>query len=269
MFERWQRLVVRVQRRWTTMRRTLLIWACVFVFGIGCVVVGLLLFSPLAQLREISVVRHDPRVDVEQVARALAPLRKRHLFFLSLPEVRALAEPAVPGLKRIDIDKDYPSRLVVDVELHPLIARLEIESPQGEAAGSGAVSVDYLAADGTYVAYQSALVENAATLPVIRITDWAARPVVGSLLIEPEFIVMIDKTERQLLDQFGQKITTRTVFLRSQEFHLHMATYALWFDRRSPLEEQLQRYRLYLEHAGPTAAAEYVDLRLADRIIYK
>jgi hypothetical protein len=59
------------------------------------------------------------------------------------------------------------------------------------------------------------------------------------------------------------------VYLRSREFHLQTAKYSLWFDMRSPLAQQIDRYRLFLQSAGAGAAKVYVDLRLQDRIVYR
>jgi len=37
----------------------------------------------------------------------------------------------------------------------------------------------------------------------------------------------------------------------------------------SPLEDQLERYRLFLQAVGKDVAKEYVDLRLRERVVYK
>ena len=75
--------------------------------------------------------------------------------------------------------------------------------------------------------------------------------------------------EQALDEQFGQKVRSRSVYLRAQEFHLLTQQYSLWFDLKSPLEAQLLRYRLFLQTVGKDTAKEYIDLRLTDRVVYK
>src|SRR3989339_404278 len=94
----------------------------------------------------------------------------------------------------------------------------------------------------------------------VNIVDWGVRPVPWEPLLEPQFLEAMQTAERMLQERFQQKARSRTVYLRAREFHLAIAPYELWFDLRSPMEEQMERYRLFLEHAGAEAARSYVDL---------
>jgi hypothetical protein len=88
-------------------------------------------------------------------------------------------------------------------------------------------------------------------------------------LLTTEFLQNMKTTEDALQSQFGQLIRNRTVFLRAREYHLQTQTAELWFDLKSPIEEQLARYRLFLQSVPPGSAKQYVDLRIPDKLIYK
>ena len=271
-WERWKRLLHRLKRGFEQLKTSIRRFALVFGISLVLLILGLLLFSPILEVREIRVLRTDPRIDVEQVQRSLIPLFRQHLFFLSSQEIVPMLKKALPDLTVATIRKRYPSTLVVEMTLDPVIARLSIEGQSGknQPAGSGAVMgmEDFLTAQGLYVTYLSGQVK--ATLqPLIRIEDWGARPVPWTPLIDSAFLLSMRQAEQTLKEQFGQDTQERIVFLRAQEFHLKTQAFTLWFDRRSPLDTQMQRYRVFLRTVGAAGAKEYVDLRLADRVVYK
>ena len=270
-WERWKRLLHRLKRGIAQLKTSIRRFALVFAVSLVLLILGLLLFSPILEVREIHVLRTDPRIDVEQVQHALTPLFRQHLFFLSSQEVFPMLKKALPDLTGATIRKRYPSTLVVEMMLDPIIARLSIEDHGAKApAASGAVMhmEDFLTAQGLYVTYLSGQVK-ALQRPLIRIEDWGARPVPWTSLIDTAFLLTMRQSEQTLHEQFGQDTQERTVFLRAQEFHLKTQAFTLWFDRRSPLDAQMQRYRIFLRTVGAGAAKEYVDLRLADRVVYR
>lgn len=272
----------RLQRRALAMRSLMLKYALGLVACVMMFLLGLALFSPIFDVSSMRVERSDPRVDIERVQFALEPLFGEHLFFLSAQEVRDLLEDALPDVAEISMTKEYPSTLVVRISLDPLIAKLSIDIPDQSAqvAGSGAQTgtgdlapiiptEDFLTSRGIFVAYPSAQVLSGSGLLQLRVVDWGARPEVGKQLVEPAFLDAIRSAEEELRVQFGQVVRSRTVYVRAREFHLQLPTIALWFDLRSPLTEQLQRYRFFLQSVGAQSAKEYVDLRLKDKIVYK
>lgn len=277
--QRWQRLAQQWRRRIVALRTVFLRFAIVFVLGLALLIGGLAVFSPILDLREIRVQRSDPRINVERIQRTLAPLFGQHLLFLSDQTITEMLEAAAPDIKEVTLSKQYPSTLHIRLELDPVIARLKIVEPDSQAtasgsgvSGSGEVlpqGDDFLTAEGMYVVYPSSFVGAGSGLLLIDIVDWGVRPTPGAILIEPNFLQSIRRAEEEVIHQFGQTIRSRAVYLRAREFHLQTSTYALWFDLRSPLQEQLQRYSLFLQTVGGENAKEYVDLRLKDKIVYK
>jgi hypothetical protein len=281
--ERWTRFFRRAER--TTAQSILFLRRWVWIALLAMAIIGFsaLLFSPLVHIREIRVRRTDPRIDSERIQKALRPMFGRHLFFLTSHEVETLVMRALPDVQSVSIGKRYPSQLQVSIELHPLVARLEIGEPDAvgdakadavtrPAAGSGSIQEtathDYLTGNGLFVSLPFAAAGDT-SLPLIRIVDWAVRPSPSAPLLPVDFLKRMNNASEQLHEQFGFSITGRTAYLRAREIHLSSSAYTLWLDMKSTLEEQLARYRIFLKSVQGKDVRQYVDLRLADRVIYK
>lgn len=248
------------------MKQSAIRWTLVAIIGVLLLALGLILFSPIVLVSGISVYRTEARLDIEQVQQDLAPLFGRHLFFLSISEVKDLLHHNLPDVKEIKVQKEYPSKVLVHVSLEPLVAKLKIISPDADNSGTG-TTVDYLTENGKYTATMSP--GEVDTLPTIRVVDWATYPVPGAQIMTPDFLEGMTRAARALEVQFGHTIVERTVFLRARELHLKTDAYTLWMDMTVPLEDQLIRYRTFLQAIDPGEVQEYIDLRLSDRVIYK
>jgi hypothetical protein len=272
--QRWTRLARRTRERWGRWWMTAIRFSPWITLSVVIVFAGVAAFSPLFHVREIRVIRSDRRVDVEQVQQSLSPLFGEHLLFLAQKHVLPLLRASVPDLRKATIDKRYPSALVLRLELQPIVALLEIVDPTGNVSpavtGTGSDALgDYLTSDGMYVTYPPALVQSGTGTAVVRIVDWGVRPEPWKHLLDVDVLERVAQAEQALRTQFNETIGQRAVYLRSREFHLQTAKYSLWFDMRSPLAQQIDRYRLFLQGAGAGAAKVYVDLRLQDRIVYR
>lgn len=253
-------------------------WLPLLGAALAALAVALVLFSPLLRIREIRIVRTEGRINVQEVLSALGPIYGSHLVFLSRHDVETRVREAVPDLASVHVEKSYPSQLSVRIVLHPLIARLRIEHQQKQAtpsatgallsaSGSQLQQFDYLTDTGVYVASSAALHE--VSLPVIRVVDWGVRPLPGTVLLSFEFLDRLQRAEQVLTREFGLQVRTRTVFLRAREFHIDTPTFSLWFDLRTPLQAQLGRLRTFLKSVKMQQIREYVDLRLAGRVVYR
>lgn len=276
--ERVRRLLRRFQRLYVDWQQFVVRWFLVGIVLALLFALGFLLFSPVVHIRSISIQRTDPRLDIEHVQQALAPLFGRHTVFLSELEVLTLLREAVPDIDQVEVQKSYPSDITVAVTLDALVAKVQIISPDepqdAEAAptATGAVQ-NYLSSDGMLI---TTSLPQDPDLPLIRLVDWGARPQQGDTVLPVEFFIRMRQAEEQLTSQFSLNVLERTIFLRGQEFHLRVSRESqqgsavnLWFDLRSPLADHLQRYRAFLRAAGPDVAQEYIDLRLQDRVVYK
>ncbi len=276
--QQWLRAFQRFQRKAGQMRTLILRYLLVLVASIIVLCIGLALFSPILHIREIRVPRSDPRIDAERIQSALRPFFGQHLFFVTADQVEAAIEAATPDLQSVSVSKQYPVTLSLRVTLDPVIAHLVIEGPDqtpqsgtGTVSGSGTVreGEDYLTDQGVYVTYNPSQIQTGTGLLQLTVVDWAVRPEPGRQLIDEEMLTAMRQAEQTLLADFDLPVSRRVVYLRAREFHLKLPAYSLWFDLRTPLDEQLERFRVYLEQIGATKAKQYVDLRIQGKIVYK
>lgn len=269
--EQLLRMLNRLKRKLMSSRKVVFQWLAILGGTAAFLLLCIVLFSPLVTLREVRVERTDGRVDIERVQKALRPLFGRHLWFLPAHEIRTLLHEVQPDILDIKLFKRYPSGVTIKLVLDPLVARLNVLEPGAvQKAGTGAIVLDsFLTEKGMFVEYPQSSVGKHHALPLLTLVDWGVHPVVGQQLLDPSFIQLLQDAERLLLEQFGERVNARTVFLRAREFHLATSATMLWFDQKRPLQSQLDRYRIFLQHLGGRAAEEYVDLRITDRVVYQ
>ncbi|MFH0851185.1 MAG: FtsQ-type POTRA domain-containing protein [Candidatus Peregrinibacteria bacterium] len=270
MAGRWRRWSKLFNRGVVSWRRAILQWSLITLAALLLLAAGILAFSPIGHIEEIRVTRTDPRLDIEEVQRVLSPLFGQSLVTVSGREVRQLLEEKVLDLQSVSVSKHYPSQLLVRVELAPLVARARVLSPEEEklpSSASGGI-LGSITDRGTFASAPPGF-PGSADLPLLYLVDWGVRPQPGSPILSREFLARMDQAVETLQSQFGQTVNRRTVYVRAQEFHILVGTVSLWFDTRSPLEDQLLRFRVFLRSVGLPEAKEYVDLRLADRVVYR
>jgi hypothetical protein len=269
--ERVRAATRRSQRSVVAWQKSMMRWSLVGVLALGLFTAGFFVFSPSMRLREITVARTSQRLDIERAQAALSPLFGQHLLFLTPADVRIPIEQAFPDMADVTMRKQYPSNIVVTVELQPLLAHLVIQSPD-DTAGEPIVMtgslVDALTDRGIYVLAPES--EEVFQSSPIFLVDWGVRPVPGTALLTPEMLRTIGEARHLLGQQFGHEVTRTTVYLRAQEFHLQLGgRISLWFDSHSKLQDQLMRYRTFLKEVPLDTVTEYIDLRLTDRVAYK
>lgn len=251
------------------------LWLIVIVSSIIIIGFGILIFSPLFDVKQIQVRRDDARLDSEEIQRTLAPLFHHRLFLVTRKQVETLLMAAFNDIDEVDVSKDYPSTLVVGLTLDPLIAKLEIAGEEQVQLGSGAVMVAepvvshaYLTARG-YVVLSAVVLEKNEELPQIKILDWGIRPEHRSFLLEPDFIEIFFDAREQMEQFFGSPVTAATIYVRGNEFHLQAQGKSFWFDATAPVDEQIERLRGFLKVTSLEQVKFYVDLRLTDKVVYQ
>ncbi|MDD5751168.1 MAG: hypothetical protein PHS73_01450, partial [Candidatus Peribacteraceae bacterium] len=234
--------------------------------GLVVLAMAIVLCSPVGRIEEIRVIRTDPRLDIEEVLSRLSPLFGRYLVGTTSREVRSLLAERFSDVRSVTVNKRYPSQLIVRITLDPLVARVRIIDPAAGKSASGAM-IGALTERGVFSLVT--VPTGSGALPTIDIVDWGVRPEAGGRLLAPGFFKTMQEAEGILETQFGQEVKQRTVYLRAQEYHFGVQGISLWFDLQSPLEAQFQRYRTFLQSVGFPLAKEYIDLRVADKVIYR
>lgn len=265
------RFVRKFKRFWTVTIIELRIWLAAAVGLVALLVVGVILFSPYFNVREMRIKRQDARLDIEEVQRALTPLFNERLLFVSKAQVRNLLTPILPDLQSVEIGKDYPSTLDVTVTLDGLLAEVTIDTPRSAsgsmATGSGSGMHQYITRDGYLVV--SPTVVSGGPYQMLKLTDWAIAPSNRTRVFRSEDLRTILLTLDILRRDYGLDTLETLYFMRAREFHIKTDKVELWFDLESPLSAQIQRFRQFLAEATFDDAKEYIDLRIADTIVYK
>lgn len=271
MFARWGRKMARFG---DTVLREFRMWLLIGSVLVALTVAGTLLFAPFFDVREMKVRRQDPRIDPEEIQQILSPLFKQRLVLVTRSQVAAMLQSEFSEIERVEISKDYPSTLSVSVFLEPVMAEVVIADSIDTSSGSGSTATGsgtdiytYVTRKGTFVT--SPIKLSGGPYPTLTITDWGIRPQNRTPLMAPSFLQNVFFARDTLLRDFGLQSQNITVYLRAQEFHIRTPKATLWFDLRSPLNVQFQRFREFLKTLSLDQAKEYIDLRIADKIIYK
>ena len=277
--QQWKRTKQRLQQKLLDMRGLLLRLAVVIVVGLILLVIGLALFSPILSVREIRVARTDLRLDTELIQQSLKPVFGQRMPILSVETIPPMLtaelpdrhRSAVPDLVSVTIVKVYPSTLQLRLALKPIAYRLSIDVPDQKkpAAVPDGSGSDFLTTDGMYVVYRNAQTASGQSLPLMHIVDWGVRPEPWKQLVSEELLSAMHEAGRVLATEFHQGVKSRTFYLRAREFHLALGSYDLWFDLKSPVYKQLERYALFLKNAPSGAAKSYVDLRVTGKVVYR
>lgn len=245
------------------------VWAGIAT-GLCLVVgIGIVLFSPLFDVKQIQVRRQDARLDVEEVQQVLSPLFHTRLPLVTKAQVLALLQQQYPDIRRVEIAKQYPSTLVISAYLDTVVAELSLEQPMyGSGATSGSGSYAYLTAEG-YTVFSPMKLNDSGKLPLLRVVDWGVKPADRTFLVSPEFLQTVFQARDMLAQNFGFTVSETTMYIRAQEFHIKANKVSLWFDIASPLALQFQRFRDFLKTVPLEQVKDYIDLRISDRVIYK
>lgn len=264
------RFLKKSKRFWTVTLVELRIWLLVGVAIVAVAVMAILLFSPYFNVREIHVRRQDARVDIEEVQKILTPLFSERLVFISRARVRDLLTTEFPDLDRVEIAKDYPSTLTVTVVLDPVLVRIGIDMERGSGSalsGSGVAVHRYVTEDG-YLVFSPIALADEPTL-ALELTDWGLLPENRTKIFDPEDLRTVLLAGDILRRDFGLETRRTLFFLRAREFHIVTNKGEIWFDLGSLLSVQLERFRQFLSEASFDDVTKYIDLRIADKIIYR
>lgn len=237
---------------------------------------AVLLFAPFFNVRRINIERRDPRIDPGEIQQTLSALFNQRLVLVTNAQVTSMLETEYPDIVRVSINKDYPSTLSVSIALEPVIASVTMEENGAKdtevlsgalLTSTGAVHYAYITTQGTYVTAPIRLTRE--KLERLVITDWGIVPQNRTKLLSPDILRMIFLARDTLRKDFGLEPTKIIVYLRAQEFHIKTPKGTLWFDERSDLPMQFQRFREFLKEISLDQVKEYIDLRIADKIVYK
>lgn len=270
--ERRVRFMKRCSRIFSLVATEFRAWILIGIGTIALSILLALLFSPFFDVRQIMIQRQDPRIDPSDVQQVLAPLFRQRLILITKSQVASLLLTQYPDIERIDIVKQYPSTLSVSITMEPVVARVLIDNNDASQTQTGALlgsgSYAYITRSGYFVSTPMKL-SGKIPIPILRFTDWGFRPQNRTRVILPDFIDRIFTARDVLRTDFGLSTIDIVVYVRAQEFHIRTNKVSIWFDLKSPMQLQFQRFRQFLKTLSLDQAKVYIDLRIADKIIFQ
>jgi hypothetical protein len=237
-------------------------------------VVAFMVFSSSFRLSRIRVHRQDLRTDVQEIQQVLRPFFGRHLLLLSFASVERQVREAFPEVAHVSLNVDYPGILDVTLSMDPIVMTAIVHDPGAREGGplslhlqnEGGGGSAFITSRGVFLLYHFPTEE---LLPRLHIVDWVRRPVHRERILLEEDLFRIKTAQATLGQEFGHQVLSTVLYLRAREFHVLTERLSLWFDFASPIEDQLQRYRVFVRSVPLQDVSAYVDLRLRDKVIYK
>lgn len=267
----------RFSRRWATTRTVIIAesrrWLIILSAACMLGLMGALLFSPVFNVKQIHVKRQDSRIDIDDVQRILSPLFTERLLFVTKGTVLSLLTSVYPDITDIAIKKLHPSTLSVSIFVDPIIAELRIVDESTASSGSTVpvknnTLFHYVTKQGFIIVSPFRLIQQQ-PLPTIDVADWGIRPENRTKLTDDETLTAIFLARDTLRENFGLTPRSITLFLRAREFHLRTSSFTLMFDMTSSVQVQLGRFRELMKTVPLEQVKEYIDLRIADRVLYR
>lgn len=262
---RWRRKLHRLARALLPVISLLLLSALVLVpLGLFA---WLLFFTDTFQIQSVTVVdaREHTSAAVhqlvsERVARLplrdniflVDPLSLERVILLHLPQVRTVhVTRKLPGTIKVIIQEKEPSFLLL----------------------SGG---RYYFVDGEGIAYEEARLEHlpGVVLPTVKNDDRAARVLIGTAVVEHQFVQFIGGLAQLLPERVAAQVAEIHIpSLAAREAHVLLTNnWRILFDSTRPAAVQMTVLETLLREsisADEQAVLEYVDLRVPNRVYYR
>ncbi|MEK9148325.1 MAG: FtsQ-type POTRA domain-containing protein [Patescibacteria group bacterium] len=202
-----------------------------------------------------------------------------NFFFVSSELIERELRRYFPQLKKVNVAKRFPNRLMVKIEerqlwgiycYRPTSARLSQGSLLRQISGGQAEppsSCFYLDTNGT--AYEALAAFEGWLLPVIYSP---APPTLGQEAARPEMLEFYGQAQKAASSINGQILTMTMSTTTPADVRLQLAEgWELWVTAERPTAEWLGVIKSVLEKeiGGRRSELDYVDLRFGNKVFYK
>ncbi len=227
--------------------------------------IHLIFFSNYFKVTEINV--SDELLDSDTLGNEISATINtsvgKNLIFIDTEDLQIKILDSFPEIEEIEVEKDYPNKILVTFSEYPLVANVINESTS--------IKKNYIINSIGYAIKEDL---ESTSLPYIRVqSDEPLNP--ESPLIEANKLRYILETIIYFEDKFGMRVVE--VIYKKIPREIHLITernFAIWLDIQNPAEEQLKKLKKALVKLDIyNEDLEYIDLRIAggngDKIIYK
>jgi hypothetical protein len=240
-----------------------------FVFATLCFVFLALFFSPLFFVKNFDIVRSTFAVNTEEIQEELTKrFISKHIVFLSKEEVQIRLQEKFPQWKNFLITKQYPDTLVVDIIPFSPFAKVfasfsvneEETDEKKEETGEFMINEEGRLTYEDYGVFPEFIIEYKEVLEEV--------PSVGDFFVSPNDIEFLRRSLEIVQEEFGSSVKKIEYFKNGREFRIDTFQYVFWLYTKLSPEEQFNKF-LYALPVLKEKSLEYIDLRIANRIIYK
>lgn len=236
---------------------SILVLAILSIYGV--------FFSGYFKIKEIKITNKliENELIGQEISQILSTNLGKNLIFTDTENMQIKILDNFPEIEEIEVEKDYPSKILVTFSEYPLVANVTNESQT--------LKKSYIINSIGYAIKEDLQSTN---LPYIKVqSDEPLNP--QSPIIEANKLRYILETVIYFEDKFGMRVVEVTYKKVPREIHLLTErNFYIWIDMQNPANEQLKKLKKALVKLDIyTENLEYIDLRIAggngDKIIYK
>lgn len=232
---------------------TLLVLGCAFMLLFTLFAI----FSPYFQLKQVTVERKSPHIDVAAVENLMAEFYGQNLLFLSQKRVEQRLLETFPEFREVRLSEAWPDELVLNIELSP---------PFYQVLNEFDATFAVLSEDGVVLRQ-----ESTAGLPRIVVRDYDKNLVPGEAFATAEELKAITFLRQYFAEKL--KLVVTDVYYLPVAYEVHLVTAqntAFWFDLRQGAEEQVRKIDLVSDQINLySRPPEHVDLRIPNQVFWK
>ncbi len=236
--------------------------ASFFLTTVMLLVIGFIsfaIFSPYFTIKNITIIRDNPALDIELVKPITKGFYGKNLIFFKKEVLKKKLLKNFLEFREIDIKEVWPDEISISIKLSP---------PAFTLFDMASASFAVISADGIILAGKPN-----DELPVIKIKDWDKPLVPGEKFISKEWLSIIQQIDQQFTQNLKLPIKSIILLPAAQEVHFiqdNTNETVFWFDLRIDPEKQLQKLELGANKIGLySKPIEHVDLRIPKTLFWK
>jgi len=247
----------------TRLKRLLIIGA---ILGVGISITYNLFLSNRLNLTTITVFEDQQPLEVHPALAILDGLKGSNILLINTFKLEQELQESYPYYAKLNLKKDLPETLVVQLETHPLVANLIAELPDGTEQplllnAAGAI---------TQPEEDSITID----LPTI-VIEVDQKLIEGEGIITPEHLAFMLDAIQAYQDKFSMAVLNTRYYPIARETHLVTErNFEVWLSFGQSLDEQINKLKQALPRLNIyDLPLEYIDLRISgingEKVIYR
>lgn len=229
----------------------------VVIFGGMFVFILFALLSPYFEIKQISVVRDNPHLDVEKIQSQLQDYYGKNLITLDDEKVKETLFENFPEFRSVKVLEKWPDEIQLKIQVSP---------PAFTLLNKETANFSTISADGIVLAQSPQ--EN---LPLITVQGYDKLIVPRSHFISKEYLESIQKAKYVSEEEIKLEVEEMRYIPKAKELHLILKNQtAIWLDLEVDVEAQLRKLELAASKIGVyQKPLHHIDLRIPDHLFWE